>query len=452
MSDGHTTRTDLHRSTDPEGDALVPVLTIANHPEPKLIGRRRVLADGDVLELGRGTTELSRGALDHDLVSRRHAVVERRGEAVVIRDLGSHNGTSVNGDEIDSRQLESHDVVGLGPIMLLFGFGPVLAPRNDTELLIGVSAPMGRIAGRIQQVAPADTTVLIQGETGVGKELVAAEVHRQSGRSGQFVAVNCATLSDPLVHSELFGHTKGAFSGAQGERAGLVAAAAGGTLFLDEIGDASEALQASLLRLLEQREYRQVGSDRLLTSDARFVAATHRPLWQAADEGAFRHDVLARLAMDEIGVPPLRQRPVDVIPLALHLAQQSRGTPASLSRSLALALLRHPWPYNVRELKTVIELALRERPDGGELELTDTVRDRLRAREPVPATDEPQAPMARFLPPPKPTPEQLRAGLAAHGFSVQAFAKDLAVSRNTVYRWLDDAGLDIRALRRGQQR
>ena len=358
----------------------------------------------------------------------------------------------VNGEPIEAQKLERHDVIGLGPILLLFGLEPVIARPNDCEHLIGVSAAMGRVAAQIEQVALAQTTVLVQGETGVGKELVAAELHLQSGRGGELVAVNCASLSDPLVHSELFGHTRGAFSGAATERAGLVEAAGSGTLFLDEIGDASPALQVSLLRLLEQREYRRVGSDRLRTSDARFVAATHRPLWQAVEEGQFRQDLLARLARDEIVVPPLRERPVDVVPLALHLAQQLTGGPVALSRSLALALLRHHWPHNVRELKTVVELALRERVGAEKLELSDSIRDRLRHHGAGLESPAEQPPIAPPPAPSRPGPAQLEASLADHDFNVQAVAKHLSVSRNSVYRWLEEAGLDIRELRRRHQR
>ncbi len=452
MADDSTTEFDELTGIDPVATPDVPVVTIAFHPDRQLLGRRYALADGEKVLLGRSNTLFGRGALDHKLVSRNHARLDCRGPAVTVTDAGSRNGTVVNGERIDRVELEPGDVIGVGSVLLLFGYGPVMTRAPSSDRLVGVSPALGMIAQLVQRVAAIESVVLIQGETGVGKELVAQELHDRSGRDGQLVAINCAAVADGVVHSELFGHARGAFSGAERSRAGLVATAAGGTLLLDEIGDASAALQASLLRLLEQRSYRAVGDDQEQETDARFVAATHRRLDQEAAAGRFRSDLLARLERCIIEVPPLRERPEDIVPLALHFADQKRGEPTELHRSLALALLRHHWPRNVRELRTVIELACREAAEDQPLRLTKTVRQRLgdRATPPTAApsavlTDgQESAPEPR---PARPSADELRDSLRAGHCNVSAVAAQYDVSRRTLYRWMKELDVDLTALR-----
>jgi DNA-binding NtrC family response regulator len=273
---------------------------------------------------------------------------------------------------------------------------------------------------------------------------VARAIHDLGGRSGNFVAVNCGSLSDGVVHSELFGHAKGAFSGAGAQRAGLVESARGGTLFLDEIGDASPSLQASLLRLLEQREFRRVGSDEVVASDARIVAATHASLADEVAGGRFRQDLFGRLEQWVITVPPLRERPEDVAALAVHFARAAAGREMKLSRSLMVALLRARWPQNVRQLRAVVAQAVVECDGADELRLSDAMSKRLSsvhdAHEGAPVSP----PEVR---PQRPSARDLRDQLVALNCNISAVSQALGVSRNSLYRWIEEAGIDLDALR-----
>jgi len=228
--------------------------------------------------------------------------------------------------------------------------------------LIGDSAAMERVRVMIAKVAPANSTILILGETGTGKELVARSLHEQSARrDAPFVAINCGALPENLIESELFGHKKGSFTGADEHRIGLFEVADGGTLFLDEIGELPKAMQAKLLRVLESREIRRVGDNSSIKVDVRVVSATHRHIDQMVANGDFREDLLFRINTFELQLPSLRQRPSDVAPIAAHLAKHFlKGVtqvgeifaPAALERLTAYA-----WPGNVRELANVIEHA-----------------------------------------------------------------------------------------------
>jgi transcriptional regulator with PAS, ATPase and Fis domain len=242
------------------------------------------------------------------------------------------------------------------------------SPSRRAELthagLIGVSAALEHVMDQVLRVAATPrTTVLLLGESGVGKELVTRAIHAASARAGgPFVAVNCASLSDGLLESELFGYEPGAFTGgAPKGHAGLFAAAEGGTLLLDEVGELAPALQAKLLRVLQERTYRRVGSTRDLEFDARIVASTHRDLASMVAAGTFREDLFYRLNVMSLTVPPLRERREDVAPLAAHFLAQFAaefGRSDLLLAPAALQRLReHPWPGNVRELRNVLERA-----------------------------------------------------------------------------------------------
>jgi two-component system NtrC family response regulator len=228
--------------------------------------------------------------------------------------------------------------------------------------LVGISAGMERVRTLISKVAPTSSTVLILGETGTGKELVARGVHDQSPRAGEpFVAINCGALPESLIESELFGHKKGAFTGADEHRVGLFEVANGGTIFLDEIGELPKAMQAKLLRVLESREIRRVGENRATIVDVRVVCATHRDLPEMVASGEFREDLMYRINTFEIFLPPLRDRIDDIPELAEHLLTRFRGKAGAGNRHIAedaVAVLRtHVWPGNVRELANVIEHA-----------------------------------------------------------------------------------------------
>jgi DNA-binding NtrC family response regulator len=238
----------------------------------------------------------------------------------------------------------------------------------NTGRMLAASESMGEIKKYLQRAAKTNCTVLITGETGTGKELVAEFIHENSPRRQKpFVCINCAAIPESLMESELFGHTKGAFTGAQELRDGLLAAAAGGTVFLDEIGDLSPVAQAKILRVLETKQFCRLGGTRQLHLDLRFVAATNQDLYAMTTQKTFRQDLLFRLDVAHVHLPPLRERKED-IPLLVRefgrqFAQQSSGTGLEFTEEFVRVLLQYDWPGNVRELKNVIErLFLMELP------------------------------------------------------------------------------------------
>jgi DNA-binding NtrC family response regulator len=236
--------------------------------------------------------------------------------------------------------------------------------RDDAAVggIVGRTPPMRELFAAMRRVAPQDTTVLVTGETGTGKELVARALHRLSARSGApFIAVNCAAFSEGVLESELFGHVRGAFTGAIRERAGVFESAHGGTIFLDEVGEMSLGVQQRLLRVLQEREVTRVGASRPVRVDVRVVAATNRDLTSAVAAGTFRQDLYYRLAVFPLAIPPLRDRRADVPLLVAHALERLRdrvsGNTLSCS-SFAIRILRgHDWPGNVRELMSVVERA-----------------------------------------------------------------------------------------------
>ena len=234
--------------------------------------------------------------------------------------------------------------------------------------IVGHSAAMRRIFEQIRMVAKWNTTVLIRGETGTGKELIANAIHYNSPRSrGAYVRINCASLPETLLESELFGHEKGAFTGAVGARKGRFELADGGTLFLDEIGEISPAFQAKLLRVLQEGEFERVGGGRSLKVDVRVIAATHRNLEAAVDAGDFREDLYYRLNVMPINLPPLRERLEDIPEIARHLVSRlgkAQGRPLAISDSAVRRLTQYGWPGNVRELENCLERAAVMSPSG----------------------------------------------------------------------------------------
>jgi DNA-binding NtrC family response regulator len=234
--------------------------------------------------------------------------------------------------------------------------------------IIGESAPMQAMFELLTRLAPSEVTVLITGETGCGKELVARALHDMSPRSeGPFVALNCAAVPENLLESELFGHRKGAFTDAHSDRQGLFVKANKGTLYLDEVGEMPLSVQPKLLRVLEERVLRPIGSDMEISFDTRIVAATNRDLYAEVEDGRFRRDLYFRVNVVNIAVPPLRARGNDILLLAQHFiegfAQQSHGRQITMSKAVVDRLLTYPWPGNVRELRNAMERAVTLTPD-----------------------------------------------------------------------------------------
>jgi DNA-binding NtrC family response regulator len=235
--------------------------------------------------------------------------------------------------------------------------------ESGSRFLIGDSRPMQEIARQIRLVAPRRSTILITGETGTGKELVARSIHAASGRNrSSLVAVNCSALPEALLEAELFGHVKGAFTGAIGHRIGRFEEANRGTIFLDEIGDMPFSLQAKLLRVLQEREFQRLGSSETVRVDVRVIAATHTDLAELIKQGKFREDLYYRINVVPIGLPPLRERPSDVPPLIRHFIEKicrEENLPAKqISLETLSRLAAHDWPGNVRQLENAVEKAI----------------------------------------------------------------------------------------------
>jgi len=312
-----------------------------------------------------GTAEDNSLVLTDPHVSRRHIEIQVRDQGYLVRDLGSTNGTRFQGARVGEALLAPGSEIRIGGTVLRLERGEerqkAVDRRESFGSLIGVSPPIQEVYGLLATVAPTDVTVLIEGETGTGKELVAEELHRQSPRRDRaFAVIDCGALPANLIESELFGHERGAFTGAVREREGMFERARSGTVFLDEIGELPIELQSKLLRVLDRRVVRRVGGNLERKVDVRLVAATNRDLAEEVRAGRFRQDLYYRLAVVRVVVPPLRTRGEDVLLLARHfLWQAGAANPERvLSPGLQQALLTRQWPGNVRELRNVIERAL----------------------------------------------------------------------------------------------
>jgi transcriptional regulator with GAF, ATPase, and Fis domain len=334
-------------------------VTLAKRENPLLLEHARITIGGathvfdDVVRIGsHPSNEI---VITDPTVSRFHCRIARDGGRWRITDLGSRNGTRVDGVKVLAAEIERAATIAIGDSVLRveLGASPAdLAPRRGSfGAIVGEGAAMQRLYAIMERVAASDIDVLITGESGTGKELVATELIQRSSRAeAPVVVVDCGAISPSLVESELFGHVRGAFTGADREREGAFEAADGGTLFLDEIGELPLELQPKLLRALEQREVRRVGTNRARRIDVRVLAATNRDLEPEVNRGRFREDLYYRLAKLTVRVPPLRDRLGD-IPL---LARAFGGVPDEAIEQM----MQHDWPGNVRELKNYVERCL----------------------------------------------------------------------------------------------
>jgi transcriptional regulator with PAS, ATPase and Fis domain len=306
--------------------------------------------------------------LEDATVSRFHCEIRVDASGARIRDTGSRNGTILDGVRLVEAFLRQGSLIRLGRTVVRFEYGGEsnrlpLSDRAEFGLLVGTSVAMRGTFAVLEKAAAADATVLLEGETGTGKTLAARSVHQQSRRAGgPFLIVDCGAIPETLLETELFGHERGAFTGADTTRVGAFEEASGGTLFLDEIGELPPALQPKLLGVLEHRAIRRVGANTPRPVDVRLIAATNRDLRAEINAGRFRSDLYFRLAVIKIVLPSLRERPEDIAGLAERIALALGAEPARVHTLLTPALVgqlqHHAWPGNVRELKNYLERCL----------------------------------------------------------------------------------------------
>lgn len=294
--------------------------------------------------------------LDDPFVSSQHATFSISTDGTyMLSDLDSKNGSYIDGTKVQNAEIPSGAILRLGRSRIRFPNNEHF-PRRSMQNFIYASEPAEQLVTQIDMAAAASFPVLITGETGTGKEVVARAIHERSSRStAPFIAVNCASLEGDLVNSELFGHRKGAFTGAEKNRLGAILSAHRGTLLLDEFGDLPLATQALLLRALETKEVKSVGSDHCQRSDFRMIAATSVPIANALSEGKLRKDLFYRVAGMWLKIPPLRERRADILAIADNLLLQNNLRLEELARA---TLQNYDWPGNVRELITVVKRAM----------------------------------------------------------------------------------------------
>jgi len=381
-------------------------------------------------------------------VSTLHARIQREASGRwLLEDVGSKNGTQVNDTDISQspRALEDGDIFEIGTCFFLFR--SALRSRTSDQRVVeavdleepaglrSLAPALSHAFREVLRIARSTLPVLIVGETGTGKEVLARAIHAASGRPGRFMAPNCGELTATLLQDQLFGHTKGAFTGAAGDHLGIVRHAAGGTLFLDEVGELSTAGQVALLRVLQEHEVTPIGSSVPVPVDLRIIAATNRDPETMLARGQMRADFLARLSGSSVRLPPLRERREDIGLLVAALLKRLRPRPEQVSFTVeaARALLRHDWPLNIRELEKTLErgLALRS---GSMLTPDHLFPDA--ASRPIavgPATETP--------PEQDDLADRLRTLLARHDGNISAVAKALGKDPKQIRRWMERFGI-----------
>lgn len=348
-------------------------LVIIEGPGEKI---KRELGKTKILRIGK--KEDNDIVIKDNTVSRNHFEIETTADSYLLRDLNSTNGTYINGIRVKEAFLSPGDIITMGNTKIeyvAFDEKVHMEPSKNTSFgfMVGKSKKMRQIFGILERISPTLATVIIEGDTGTGKELVARAIHDNSQRKDKpFIVFDCSAVAPNLIESELFGHMKGSFTGAVKDRKGAFEMATGGTIFLDEIGELSLDLQPKLLRALEQREIKKVGSTQSVQLDVRVLCATNRDLRKEVEEGRFREDLYYRLSVVKIQLPPLRERAEDIpliIEKILSTARYNQKPDGSFIATRveddALKMLqRYQWPGNVRELNNILERAVSFSQDG----------------------------------------------------------------------------------------
>ncbi len=465
MSEQDRTISYVEDRDDEERSFVAPYLVLAFQcTHPTALPQRLSLAEVEHVIIGRASVrgyrryvERGRNVLRIDVadswMSASHVAITRRGPRWMLTDDASKNGTFINGAAVAHRSLHDGDLIEAGNTMLLFrsdverhfneppDVGP-LELQQAPPAFATLSSPLARQFHALQRFAPSRVPVLICGETGTGKEVTAKALHERSGRDGRFVAINCGAIAQNLVESQLFGHRKGAFSGAVDDHVGLIRAADRGTLLLDEIAELPEASQVKLLRVLNDHEVMPVGGTKPIKVDIRVLAATHQDLDERIERGEFRRDLYARLAGHVLVLPPLRERREDLGLLIAHLLPRmlEQRADAVFQRPAARALFQHDWSLNIRELEQALRaaVALADKGPVGIDHLPAAIRraaPEVAGRRSTGAED-----------------DELRVRLSrlleTHAGNVSAVARELGKARVQVRRWCKRFDLEPEAYRR----
>jgi len=464
MTDDERTWTIEPNEDDAEGrgDMEIPRLVLAlSLQKPLVPGMRASMVSADEVLLGRGARSIRRDGrrvevtIEDEGLSRRQLILRRLASGWELEDLGSKNGTLINGERCVRSTLVDWDVIEVGSTILLFreagpdgGTAPdydcrdrELASESESGAPLvfrTLALELERLLSNLTEIASSRVPVLLRGETGTGKELIARAIHDRSARRGPFVAVNCGALPRTLVESELFGYRRGAFSDAREDREGLMLRADGGTIFLDEIVELPAESQVALLRVLQDGEVRPIGTNEVSNVNVRVIAATNQDVARQIAAGRFRQDLYARLAGFELELPPLRERREDLGTLIAAILRRLGNAAAqvTLHRQAARALLSHEYPMNIRELEQALRAAV-VLAHGRQIRL-EHLPSPVRERRPLSASPRPEDPMLR---------ERLHEILSQTRGNVAAAARAFNKAPIQIRRWCRRFSIDLTTFR-----
>ncbi len=446
----------IHSGEQPTMLTLPKSKLVVQHPDGTA---RDFIVDKGTITIG--TADGSDLQLNDETVSRNHAEIIKNKEGYLLRDLGSTNGTFVGGLKVKEAFLASGSIVKIGKTRIKFTPQDEqleIYPSKKTQFgaIVGRSLEMRKVFGILEKVAPTNVTVVVAGETGTGKELVAKAIHQHSRRArGPFIVFDCGAVAENLIESELFGHERGSFTGATTTRQGAFEMADGGTIFLDEIGELSLELQPKLLRALESGEVKRVGADRPRKVDVRVIAATNRKLKEEVGKGRFREDLYFRVSVVQVYLPPLRKRVEDIPSMVKHFIEQARKDPQATTQVEGVTddamrlLCDYQWPGNVRELKNAIDRGI-SFCDGHMIDvqyLPDYIQERSIVTKAHPAMDgalpfkEAKEKWVESF-----ERDYLVECLRKNNMNISKAAKQAGIDRKSVQRLLKKYGLNVKDL------